>query len=82
MECSYAELSQLKTEADLHKCAKDYQDTVLNVDLTVDGVSFKDLKDKYRTHSNLFNVTFPQNNIFGVEPPRSSQADQMVTLFY
>lgn len=74
VECSYAEFPQLKTEADLHKCAKDDQDTVLNVDLTVDGVNFKDLKEKYRTHSNLFNVTFPENNIFGVEPPTTSQA--------
>jgi hypothetical protein len=74
VECSYAEFPQLKAEADLHKCAKDDQDTVLSVDLTVDGVNFRDLKEKYRTHSNLFNVTFPENNIFGVEPPRSSQA--------
>ena len=34
---------------------------------TIDGYEIKDIKENYRVTSGLFNVTFPKNNVFGVE---------------
>ena len=63
--CSFAEYPELKTEQDLRNCAKADQDAVKDVKLIVDSTSIKDLQ-KYRVQSSLFNVTLPENNIFGV----------------
>jgi hypothetical protein len=70
--CSFAEYPELKTEEDLHNCAKSGQDAVKDVKLIVDSTPIKDLQ-KYRVQSSLFNVTLPENNIFGV-PPQTNEA--------
>jgi hypothetical protein len=70
--CSFAEYPELKTEEDLHNCAKSDQDAVKDVKLIVDSIPIKDLQ-KYRVGSSLFNVTLPENNIFGV-PPQNTEA--------
>src|SRR5688572_14857423 len=70
--CSFAEYPELKTEEDLHNCAKSDQDAVKDVKLIVDSIPIKDLQ-KYRVGSSLFNVTLPENNIFGV-PPQTTEA--------
>ncbi len=66
-ECSYAEFPNLKTESDLRACAKTQQDHVTSKEVTVDGVTMRDL-DKYRVQSPLINFAFPNNNVVGVPP--------------
>jgi hypothetical protein len=63
--CTFAEYPELKTEEDLRNCAKSDQDSVKDVKLTVDSIPMTDLQN-YRVASTLFNVTLPENNIFGV----------------
>lgn len=65
-ECSYAEDSTLKNEAQLRSCAANsLQGGVPQV--SIDGVNFKSL-DLYRMQSPIFKFTFPQDNIFGARP--------------
>lgn len=71
VECDYLS-SDLKTESDLRKCAKDDQDKATNLQATVDGVAIPDLKS-YRVQSPLFNITLPKDNVMGV-PPVTTQA--------
>jgi hypothetical protein len=70
--CSFSEYPELKTEEDLRNCAKGDQDAVKDVKLIVDSTPIKDLQ-KYRVQSSLFNVTLPENNIFGV-PAQTTKA--------
>jgi hypothetical protein len=65
VECSYAEFPDLKTEADLRECAKSGQDLVTELDVTIDGAKLENLQD-YRVQSPLFNLTLPENNVFGL----------------
>ena len=55
----------IKTEEDMRKCAKEDQDKVNLVKVTVDGVDIPAMTD-YRFQSPLFNLTFPENNFQGV----------------
>jgi hypothetical protein len=75
-ECSFAEFPNLKTEQDLRKCAKEIQDSVIEVQATVDGVSIKGL-EKYRVQSPVFNFTLGRNNILGF--PEQATATQEVS---
>ena len=70
--CTFAEYPELKTEDDLRNCAKSDQDAVKDVKLTVDSIPMRDLQN-FRIASSLFNVTLPENNIFGV-PPQTTEA--------
>lgn len=74
VECSTAEDSTLKTEAQLRSCA-------INADqggiaqVSVDGVNFQALQT-YKVQSGLFNFTFPEDNIFGARAgPTQSMSD-------
>ncbi len=55
----------LKTEQDLRKCAKVMQDSVIQENASLDGVSIKGL-DKYRVQSPAFTFTLGRNNILGL----------------
>ena len=70
--CTFAQYPELKTEEDLRNCAKSDQDAVKDVKLTVDSIPMTDLQN-YRVASTLFNVTLPENNIFGV-PSQTTEA--------
>jgi hypothetical protein len=70
--CTFADYPELKTEDDLRNCAKSDQDAVKDVKLIVDSIPMTDLQN-YRVASSLFNVTLPENNIFGV-PPQTTEA--------
>jgi hypothetical protein len=62
-----------ETEQDLRVVPKDQADKATILEASVDGVSLQDLQN-YRAQSPaLFNVTFPENNIFGI-PQGSSEA--------
>jgi hypothetical protein len=65
-ECSTAEDSTLKTEAQLKSCAVN-DDVGAIAQATVDGVPLQSL-NSYKVQSPLFNFTFPQDNIFGARP--------------
>jgi hypothetical protein len=66
-ECSFVEYPDLKTEEELQKCAKSQVDAVNNLFASIDGVELTDLK-KYRISSPIFDINFPQQNIYGVQP--------------
>jgi hypothetical protein len=66
VECSFAEHSGT-TEEELHTCAKEDQSSNPILFLSVDGRQIQQF-EKYRVHSRAFNVTFPENAIFGAEP--------------
>jgi hypothetical protein len=70
-ECSYAENPSLKTESELRACAIS-GDQVNSLQVSVDGKNLQNLQN-YIVLTPLFNVTFPQNNIFGA-PAGPSQA--------
>ena len=66
-ECSFAESPDLTTESELRSCAISSNDGVTELMTTIDGVAMKesDLRN-YRVQSPLFEVNFPEGNIFGV----------------
>jgi len=67
-ECNYLENPELKTESDLRTCAMQSNDQgSRSMDVTIDGVKLKNLEN-YRVQFGLFDVTFPENNIFSVKP--------------
>ncbi|MGC2307039.1 MAG: SDR family NAD(P)-dependent oxidoreductase [Nitrososphaeraceae archaeon] len=63
------------TEEDLHSAATKDQDSVNSLYLKVDDkeYSYEDLL-KYRTHTNVFDVVFPDNGIYGVMEGGPSKA--------
>jgi len=63
------------TEEDLHSAATQDQDSVNSLYLKVDDkeYSYEDLL-KYRTHTNVFDVAFPDNGIYGVMKGGPSKA--------
>lgn len=69
-ECSYAEYPDEKTESDLLECAKTIQDLTTYAQATINGTAIENL-DSFRIESPLFNVTFPENNVFGIPPGRT-----------
>ena len=71
-ECSLAEFPTLKNEGQLRLCAKQIQDSVIQLKASVDGENITNLEE-YRIQSPLFNFTLPENNIVGL-PPQNTQA--------
>jgi hypothetical protein len=65
VECSFAEQSGTN-EQELHTCAEEDQSSNPTLFLSVDGLQIQQL-EKYRVHSRAFNVTFPENAIFGAK---------------
>jgi len=63
VECSYAESTTDKTEADLRRCAHADQDTVSDLTLRIDGLDIQNLTN-FRVDSPLFNFTTPENGLF------------------
>lgn len=74
VECSFLEFPAAKTDEDLHKCAEEDQSSNPGLYLSLDGREFKEL-EKYRVHSRAFNITFSDNNIFGVSGPTRAVSD-------
>jgi hypothetical protein len=67
VECDTAITPSLQTEQQLRACAKADQDTVIEKEIIVDGITIENL-EKYRFQSPLFNMTFPENNVVGAKP--------------
>jgi hypothetical protein len=73
-ECSYAEYPDLRTESELRSCAVSSNDAVTELMVTIDGQAIDDSQLKsYRVQSPLFNLTLPENSIFGL-PASTTQA--------
>ena len=71
-ECSTAEFPDLTTEVELRECAKNFQDQLQQIEFVLDGTLFEG-SDIPRIKSSLFNVTFPEDNVFGA-PTGPTQA--------
>jgi hypothetical protein len=66
-ECSYLESPAFKTESELRNCSKQAQDVgSRTMATTVNGTQLKNLEN-YRVESQLFDLNFPENNLFS--PP-------------
>jgi hypothetical protein len=74
VECSFAEFPGAKTDDELHTCAEEDESSNPGLFLSVDGNQLKDLQ-KYRVHSRAFDVTFPNNPIFGEPGPTRAVSD-------
>lgn len=65
-ECSFAEEGdQLKTEEELVSRVRHLMDVVLQLDVEIDGNKLENLY-KYRALSNIFDLSFPEDNVYGV----------------
>jgi hypothetical protein len=62
VECSYAEDQSLRTDNDLRVCATSDQDLVTETAATLNGSALQ----VHRVQSQVFNFTFPVDNIYGV----------------
>jgi hypothetical protein len=71
-ECSFAEFTNLKSEEELRQCAKEIQDSVVELRASIDGNNITNLED-FRIQSPLFSFTLPENNILNL-PPQITQA--------
>jgi hypothetical protein len=69
--CTPVDTPGVKTEDDMRQCAKQDQDKVNFVSVTVDGIEIPDMR-QYRFQSPLFNLTLPENNALGV-PAQETQ---------
>jgi hypothetical protein len=65
VECSFAEGSGT-TEEELHTCAQEDESSNPTLFLSVDGRQIQQIA-KYRVHSSAFNVTVPENGMFGAK---------------
>jgi len=63
-ECSTAEFPDLTTEQQLRECAQNFQDQTQQLEFILDGTQFEQ-GEIPRIVSPLFNVSFPEDNIFG-----------------
>lgn len=73
-ECSFAEFPELKTLQQLHNCAKTFQDQVIQLQASIDGVDIPESElEKYRIQSPPFNFTLPKDNILGLPANTSTQ---------
>lgn len=78
-ECSFAENRAMKTEEELRSCAiAGNQPKLLGV--TVNDIELKSLQD-YIVVTPLFNITFPENNLFGVQPGISQAVSHAYLIF-
>lgn len=69
-EDSFAEDKDLQKDPELLARAKDFTDKVKYLRTTVDGKDLHDLYD-YRVLSEFFDLVFPKNSVYDVEPGRT-----------
>ena len=66
-EDSFAEDLDIMDEDELSRRARSSMDRLIYLQLIVDGKKLVNLKE-YRVHSEFFNLTFPENNVYDVIP--------------
>ena len=72
-ECSYAELTLLKTEKELLECAENMQDTVGRGHAILSGINISNMIE-YNIPTKIFNFTLPEDNILNL----TSQTTQSI----
>jgi len=70
-EASFAEFPDIKTIGELHETAKTDADKMDSYYLKINDTKIDLDLSEYRIHTKAFDVTFPQNAIFGAEPGES-----------
>ena len=65
IEADLLHTPETKTVEELKKFTKGDQDSVTHLSAEIDGLKLTDL-DRYRVQSPVFNLTYPANNIYGV----------------
>jgi hypothetical protein len=66
-ECSFAVFQNLKTVEQLRECARDIQNKVTRLHVTIDGVDIPESRlHEFRVQSPPFTLTLPENNILGL----------------
>jgi hypothetical protein len=78
-ECSYAENPSLKKESELRSCAV-AGDQVSSIHVSIDGRSLLNLRN-YIVQTQLFDLTFPANNIAGVQAGPSKAVSHAYVVF-
>ena len=74
-ECSLTEDYDIKQESDLVERARRFIDCVTSMDVVIDGNKLQGLST-CRASSNIFDLRFPEDNVYDVEPgPTRSVAD-------
>ena len=66
-EDSFTEDSDLKIESELIRRSKDATDKSINLELVIDGIPIEYMLD-YRVQSNIFDLEFPEDNVYEVKP--------------
>ncbi len=66
-EDSFAEDPDLINEEELARRARNSMDRLIYLQLNVDGKRFVNINE-YRVHSEFFDLTFPENNVYDVKP--------------
>jgi hypothetical protein len=66
-EDSLAEDSDLKTEADLIKRSEQATNRLIKIEASIDDQKVGHLED-YRVRSEVFDLTFPKDNVYNVKP--------------
>jgi hypothetical protein len=66
-EDSLAEDIDLKTDGDLVKRSRDATDELLYISASIDNKKIEDLEN-YRIQSEVFDLSFPNDNVYGVKP--------------
>jgi hypothetical protein len=61
---SYIEEPHLKTESELIVRAKEDIDSIIKKEAMIDGMKLQDI-EKYRVQSPVFDLRYPENNVFG-----------------
>jgi hypothetical protein len=59
--------SDLNTELELIKRSRDATNRMVHMEATIDGEKIDQL-ESYRVHSEVFDLTFPENNVYDVRP--------------
>jgi hypothetical protein len=66
-ETSFTEEPCLKTDADLKSRAKRDIDDISRKEVEIDGISLNSM-DNYRVQSDVFEINYPENNVFDLKP--------------
>jgi hypothetical protein len=66
-EDSFQEDLDLKTEEELKKRSRDATNRLVHMEATIDGEKVDGLEN-YRVQSEVFDLTFPENNVYKIRP--------------
>ena len=66
-EDSLAEDTDLKTDEDLVNRSRDATNELLFISASIDDIKIENL-EKYRVQSEVFDLKFPRDNVYGVKP--------------